>query len=48
MRKILFASAAILSALLFGTIAATTPVPDESSSGASGYGVFALQADHRL
>lgn len=48
MRKIVFASAAILSALFFGLIAAATPMPEESTSPASGYGVFALQAHHRL
>jgi hypothetical protein len=50
MRIILLASAALLSMLLFGTIAATTPVPPESSGDASGsgYGVYAVQVDQRL
>lgn len=50
MRKILLTSAALVSALLFGTIAATTPLPPDNSSDASGggYGVYAAHADQRL
>lgn len=50
MRKIVLTSAAMLSALLFATIAATMPVEREagvSDPAHSGYGVFASHAGQR-
>ncbi|MDF2997816.1 MAG: hypothetical protein K0R27_3453 [Xanthobacteraceae bacterium] len=45
MRKALLASAAMMSALLFAAIAATTPVPNEATQ--TGYGVYAVRAAQR-
>lgn len=50
MRKIWLASAALLSVLLFGTIAGTTPVPQDRGwrdAKLDGYGVYSAQAAQR-
>lgn len=39
MRKLFLASAAMMSAVLFATIAATTPIPSGTHAKLDGYGV---------